>query len=268
MARIASAFRRLGKLNEAALIPCVTVGYPSLDATRQLVPVMARQGADLIGLFVPAPNPHDGHPAIRRAYASALNAGVTLSDCLAVAAEARRANEIPLILVADRTTIEQYGTNRLAADAAASGIDGLFIGDLSPEASRDLKVACEANGIDLVLRVTSDNTEDELRLAAELAGGFICCAGLESNANDQTGAGQAAESDAEALVQRLRLFTNLPLAVYMRVSTPEQVARGTQFAGGVLVTSALAELIETLSEDDIIPGVAEFVRNLKEATAK
>src|SRR5438270_11824111 len=99
MGRIASAFKRLGKVNEAALIPYVTVGYPSLDITRQLVPVMARQGADLIEMGVPFSDPLADGATIQRASHAALAQGVTVDDCFSVAAEARLANEMPLLFM-------------------------------------------------------------------------------------------------------------------------------------------------------------------------
>src|SRR5689334_25390733 len=109
MSRISSAFRRLQKVNEAALIPYVTVGYPSLDITRQLVPVIARQGADLIELGIPFSDPLADGATVQRASHAALETGVSLADCLSLAAEARRANEIPLLFMSYYNPIHKIG---------------------------------------------------------------------------------------------------------------------------------------------------------------
>src|SRR5438093_794452 len=85
MARIASAFKRLRKVNEAAVIPYVTVGLPSLDITRQLVPIIARQGADLIEIGPSPTDPAAGGVSTHPNSHVPLPGGISLSDCLAVA---------------------------------------------------------------------------------------------------------------------------------------------------------------------------------------
>src|SRR5919201_6502645 len=89
--RIVATFARLEAENQAALIPYLTVGYPSLEATRRLLPVIAEQGADLIELGVPFSDPMADGATIQRASHAALENGVSLADCLAVAAEFRAA---------------------------------------------------------------------------------------------------------------------------------------------------------------------------------
>src|SRR5437763_17132051 len=87
--RIAATFARLAAENQAALIPYLTVGYPSLEATRRLLPVIAEQGADLIELGVPFSDPMADGATIQRASHAALENGGSRADCLAVAAEFR-----------------------------------------------------------------------------------------------------------------------------------------------------------------------------------
>src|SRR5438270_7037510 len=109
MSRIASAFKRLGKVGEAALVPYVPAGYPSLDVTRQLVPVIARQGADLIELGAPLNDPVAGGADVSEPRSGAQERGVSLADCLSVAAEARLANEIPLLFMSNYNSVQTYG---------------------------------------------------------------------------------------------------------------------------------------------------------------
>jgi tryptophan synthase alpha chain len=119
MSRIASTFRRLSKANEAALIPYLWVDDDSLERTRWLLPVLARQSADLIALGIPD-------------YGRATGRDLSLADCLAVAAEARRTNELPLLLASNYTPILKHGVEKFAAGAAASGVDGVIALDLRP----------------------------------------------------------------------------------------------------------------------------------------
>src|SRR5689334_12098415 len=108
MGRIASTFKRLSKINEIAIIPRVVIGYPSLEVTRQLVPIMGRQGADLIELMIPESGDQD-------LGTDPLRSGVTIADCMSIAAEARRANEIPLIFRSHYTLLQEYGLEEFVA---------------------------------------------------------------------------------------------------------------------------------------------------------
>jgi tryptophan synthase alpha chain len=263
MGRIASAFKRLRKVNEAALIPYVTLGLYSLDITRQLVPVIARQGADLIELGTSFSDPADDGAPIDDASDAALETKVTLAECLSLAAEARRANEIPLLFMGYYSTIQKYGLEPFASDSAASGVDGVIVPDLDPEEAGDLKSACESAGIDLIFVVSSLDSDSHLQQVAEMASGFIYCV-------SHKGAtwGHAALEEAAAFVSRMRRFTDLPLALSFGAGTPEQVAQVAALADGVAGVHALYRISDELPEEEVMLGVADYVRALKEATAK
>jgi tryptophan synthase alpha chain len=264
MSRIPATFRRLDKANEAALIPYLTVGYPSLEATRTLVPVIARQGADLIELGVPFSDPMADGATVQRASHAALESGVSLDDCLDVAREVRKANDVPLLFMSYFNPIFKYGLDRLAADCGAAGIDGLIIPDLPPEEAADLKAVCDPAGLDLIFLVAPTSTEERLQTVAGMASGFVYIVSLTGVTGARAEMGQGVAD----LVARVRRYTNLPLVVGFGISTPEHVARVSQVADGAVVGSALINLMEQLPEDDLMVGVADFVRDLKEATKK
>lgn len=263
MSRIGLTFRRLQKANEAALIPYLTVGYPSLDITRRLLPVLARQGADLIELGVPFSDPLAG-ATIQRAGLAALQQSVTLADCLAVAAEARRTNEIPLVLMSHYNPLLKHGPQAFAEEAAASGIDGVIVPDLPAEEANELREACAGVGVDLIFLVTTASADERLERVASVASGFIYCVSVEGATGERWEPGP----EMAVLVQRIRRYTELPLAVGSGISTPEQVAEVSRFADGAIVASALINQIESLPEDDLITGASDFLRNLKEATVR
>jgi tryptophan synthase alpha chain len=252
MGRIENTFRRLSKSNEAALIPCITVGHPSPDVTRTLLPVMARQGVDLIMLAGPATGPAEDQPS----------QGVTLAACLEAAAEARRTNELPLLLLCRYDQLLSYGTEGLVEDAAASGLDGLLVPDLLQMELDALRSASESAGIDLILTAAPASTEEDLRRVAEATKGFVMWA-LPA---DPAGADSDGGQDVELLVSRIRKLTDLPVVVWTGANTPQGVAQVSPFADGVVVGSGLAEIIGSLEGDDIILGVSDYLRALKEAT--
>jgi tryptophan synthase alpha chain len=261
MSRIASTFRRLGKTNEAALIPYVTVGYPSLDLTRHILPIIARQGADLIELGIPFSDPLADGATVQRASHAALEAGVTVADCMSVAAEARRSNEVPLLFMSYYNPIHRYGLDRFAQDAAASGVDGLIIPDLPPEEASAIKAACDAVGIDLIFLVAPTSTDERISRVVEMASGFIYCVSLVG----VTGARSELGASVGELIERVRKYTDLPLVVGFGISKPEQVEQVASIADGAVVGSALVNLIESFPEDEAILEVSEYIRLLKAA---
>jgi tryptophan synthase alpha chain len=261
MGRIAATFKRLRWEKEAALVPSLIVGYPSLDVTRQLVPLMARQGADLVELRVPFNDPLAGDAAMQRASQVALQNGVSIADCLGVAADSRRANEIPLVLTSYYELLDMYGLGRIADDCAAAGVDGLIVPDLPLDEMRELKAASVSVGIDLIFMLAPDSTDEHIRRVTEMATGFIYL-----STTDMFGARLHLDQEYNELVTRVRQYTNLPLAISSDISTPEHVAQVTQQAEGAIVDSALLNLIESLPEEEVLYSVGEFIREVKAAT--
>ena len=82
MSRINSAFSQPG---HKALIPYVTIGYPSIEATLEVVPLMADHGCDIIELGIPFSDPLADGVTIQKASFDALEKGVTPQLCLEIA---------------------------------------------------------------------------------------------------------------------------------------------------------------------------------------
>jgi tryptophan synthase alpha chain len=262
MSRISNTFERLRREGEAALVPYLTVGYPSLEVTRELVPLLARQGADLIELGVPFSDPVADGATIQRAAHGALEQGTTLDDCLAVAAEARAESDVPLLFMGYYNPIHSYGLERFAADCARAGVDGLIVPDLPPEEAGDLLAACRGAGIDLIFLVAPTSTEERLSMIARVACGFVYCVSLTGVTGARTQVGEGIEE----LIARVRKHTPLPVVVGFGISTPEHVARVAQYANGAVVGSALINRIESLERGTVAQGVAQYIAELKAAT--
>jgi tryptophan synthase alpha chain len=161
--------------------------------------------------------------------------------------------------------IHKYGIDKFAVDCAACGVDGLIIPDLPPEEAAGLKAACERSGVELIFLVAPSSTDERIERVVEMAGGFIYCVSLTG----VTGARTRLDESAATLVARVRRCkagAGLPLVVGFGISTPEQVADVARFADGVVVGSALINLIERLPQDRLAEGLSEYIRSLKQAT--
>src|SRR5947207_10414937 len=127
MTRIGRMFEGLKRENRKGLIAYLTAGDPAPDRTPALVEALVRGGADLIELGVPFSDPIADGPVIQRGGERALKAGTTLTKVLEMAATIREHSEVPLLLFTYLNPVLRYGLERLAKDAARSGVDGCLL---------------------------------------------------------------------------------------------------------------------------------------------
>ncbi len=260
--RIAARFRALRARNEAALIPYIVAGDPSLARTRELVLELEARGADLIELGVPFSDPMADGPANQRAAARGLAAGATLPAILSMVAELRRVSQIPLVLFGYYNPILHYGCERLCADAARAGIDGLLVVDLPPEEAEELAGPAARHGLDIIYLLAPTTPLERSRGIARSASGFLYYVSVTG----VTGARARLSADLADKVNQLRAVTDLPIGVGFGISTPAQAGEVAAFADAVVVGSALSLLIEANAEaEDLVPTAGEFVATLKDA---
>ncbi len=242
--RIAVLFEALKRNGRKGLIAYLTVGDPSPERTPALVEALERGGADLIELGVPFSDPIADGPVIQRAGQRALAAGTTLRKVLEIAAQIRRRSEIPLLLFTYLNPVVRYGLEALARDAAACGIDGCLLTDASVEEAGDYVDAMRRHNLDTVFLAAPTSTERRLRLVAEYSTGFVYLV----SRTGVTGERDSISGSVTPLVQAMRQFTKLPLAVGFGVSKPEHVAELGRQVEAVVVGSAFVRLIERAGE--------------------
>ena len=252
MSRIASAFSR------KALIPYLTVGYPSPQAILELVPLLEEVGCDLIELGIPFSDPLADGATIQEASYQALKQGVTPKLCLSLAAQLREKVKVPLVFMTYYNLILQFGLEAFCRESAKAGVDGFIIPDLPPEEGRELETLTQEHGLDLVYLLAPNSSPKRIDLVAQRSRGFIYLVSLTG----VTGTREALPTELEAFVSRVRKHTKLPLAVGFGISSIEQAKRAAQVADGVIVGSRLIQLIR---EDSTLTKLREFLRSLRTA---
>ena len=255
MSRIASVF---SQANRTALIPYITVGYPNITTTQNVVPLLTSNGCDIIELGIPFSDPLADGATIQRASYEALRQGVTPHLCLEVAQELRQQVEIPLVFMTYYNPVLKFGLEQFCSKCAKVGIDGLIIPDLPPEEGQELEKSTRSHGLDLVYLLSPASTEERIRLVADKASGFIYLVSLTG----VTGARDDLPRELEGFVARVRKRTEKPLCVGFGVSTPDQARRIAKVADGVIVGS---RLIQLLDEDKSLKNACSFIKCLREA---
>ncbi len=246
--------------NKPALVVYLTTGDPSLTATREIAIAAIDAGAAVIELGIPFSDPLADGPVIQRAMDRAVQRGVSLSDVLKLAKEIRAARpDAGIILFGYLNPILRYGLTRFADDAAAAGADGVLVTDLIVEEAASYIAEMRRVGLATVFLAAPTSPDARLKAIAENSRGFI----YAISRTGITGTQSSLSNDASSLVQRIRQFTTLPIAVGFGISKPGHVASVAQFADAAVVGSAIVELIERTTPEAAAGGVARFIQGLR-----
>ena len=256
MSDISSVFIKPGN---KALIAYVTVGYPSIEATLKIVPLLAKSGCDIVELGIPFSDPLADGTTIQKASFHALRNGVTLKLCIDVARQLRQKVEIPLVMMSYFNPVYKYGCEGFCRDSADAGIDGLIIPDLPPEEGSELEVATMKNNLALVYLLAPTSNENRIKLVANKSSGFIYLVSVTGT----TGARESLPSELDTFVARVRKIAKQPLCVGFGISTPQQARQIATIADGIIVGSRIIQLME--SSDDNFASVHDFIVELRNA---
>lgn len=242
-----------------ALIAYITVGYPSIEDTLKIVPLLASSGCDIVELGIPFSDPIADGVTIQRASFHALQNGVTPKVCLEVARELSQKTEVPLVFMTYFNPVFSYGLEKFCRACASSGVSGLIIPDLPLEEGSELETITQRQGLDLIYLLAPTSTKERIELVAQKSRGFIYLISVTG----VTGARDRLPTDLEVFVARVKQIAKQPLCVGFGISTPEQAKRVAGIADGVIVGSRIIQLIET--GDNFMSTIGNFIKELRQA---
>jgi len=270
MSRIATTFARLQAQGRQALIPFVTAGFPFADITPELMHAMVSGGADLIELGVPFSDPSADGPVIQRAGDRALSYGIGLAHVLDMVRVFRsQNNSTPVVLMGYANPVERYnqkhsanqGGNAFVQDAAAVGVDGVLIVDYPPEECEDLAAELRAYGLDMIYLLAPTSTEARVRQVAALASGYVYYVSLKG----VTGAGTPDIDAINSMLNRIRLYVRIPLAVGFGIRDVTTARAISQVADAVVIGSQIIRLVGDLPRDRVASVAEAFIREIRTA---
>lgn len=237
----------------------MTVGFPDLAATMELVPALVEAGADVIELGVPFSDPLGEGPVIQESSFKALQQGVTLDDCFQTVEKLRdKAPGTPLVLMGYYNPIYNYGLARFGEEARRVGLDGVIVVDLPHDEAAPLAGECEPRGVHMIPLLAPTSTDESVAAACADATGFIYCISLTG----VTGAREQVDSRSYELVDRARAGTPLPLAVGFGISRREHVVDVCQKADAAVVGSALVRVMLESPRDQLVKRASRLVAEL------
>jgi tryptophan synthase alpha chain len=226
--------------NQPSLVAYLTCGDPDLRTTREVALAAIDAGAEVIELGVPFSDPVADGPVIQRASERALRNGTSLEQVLKLATEIRNESDAGLIIFSYLNPVLRMGLEQFASKAADAGVDGALITDLPVEEADEYLRHMRKRNLETVFLAAPTSTDERLKWIADSCTGFVYAV----SRTGVTGAQKELSEDAQKLVQRLRKFTRLPIAVGFGISGPEQFASVGQYADAAVVGSAIVQTIE------------------------
>jgi len=265
MSRIASTFESLRRGGRKALIPFVTAGDPSPEATVPLMHALVAGGADVIELGVPFSDPMADGPVIQRSSERALKHGVSLRSVMGCVAAFRENDaKTPVVLFGYANPVEAMGVERFADEAKRVGADGVLIVDYPPEEARTIVELLDARGLDTIFLLSPTTTDERLKQVAALGRGYLYYVSLKG----VTGAAHIDLDDVSSRLARIRRHTRLPIGVGFGIRDPETARRIASVADAVVIGSRLVQEIEGSTVENVNARVTAFMRAVRDAMDK
>ena len=244
------------------LVIYLTVGDPDLETTHKVALAALDAGADVLELGVPFSDPLADGPVIQAASERALKAGTRLRDVLALATELRRERpQAGLVIFSYLNPLLRYGLERFCTDAEAAGVDGVLATDMIVEEATEYLEHLRRHHLKPIFLVAPTSPDERLKKISAVSEGFVYAISRVGI----TGTQSSLAADAAPLVERVRRYTDLPVAVGFGVSNAGHVAEVGEFADAAVIGSAVVATIEKAGRAEAPSSIARFIQGLRPA---
>lgn len=237
--RIATVIRARAAGGGPALVAFLTAGFPSRAQFREHLTAIAAS-ADVIEIGVPFTDPMADGVTIQRSSREALKQGVTLRWILDELT-AMGAHSTPLLLMSYLNPLLQFGYQSLAAGAARAGVCGFIVPDLPLDESAEFRAALDQHGLALVQMVTPVTPPARLARLCAASQGFVYAVTMTGTTGKTV---SPVPQDVVSYLDRVRAAAKVPVCAGFGIRNHEQVARLRGHVDGVIVGSALVEVLE------------------------
>jgi len=238
MSKLTEKIRAANQAGRVALVPFLPAGYPDKDRFFDEVEALDAGGADVIEIGMPFSDPVADGPTVERASLKCLEMGVNLSWILGELA--KRTIQAGVVLMGYLNPVYQYGMERFAKDAAAAGVSGVIIADLSMEESGPLKAALEGQGLCLIPLVGLNTPRQRMERYAADAKGFVYFVSVLGT----TGARAALPGDIREKLALTREVFDVPVALGFGLKHPDQLKEMEGLVDAAVFGSSLIDHID------------------------
>lgn len=264
-----------------ALVPFFSAGFPTVRTFIELLRAAQAVGCDAIEVGVPFSDPIADGPSIQFASGQALQRGVTLQRALDAISKAQL--DTPVILMSYLNPLLAYGLERLAGDARAAGVGGLLVPDLplvkdrpprrrdgdngrptDASVSGDTLAAARtllARDLEVILLAAPTTRAPRLRLIGRATRGFLYAVTVTG----VTGARDRLPPETSEFLERARKATPRPVLAGFGVANKETARSLAGHCDGVIVGSAIVELLRADGKRSGVRRVTRFLEQMRAA---
>jgi len=242
-----------------AFIPFLTCGDPDRALTQELVLSMAEAGADIIELGLPFSDPIAEGPVIQQADERALHNGFKINHFFRLVEDTRHYSNIPLVCMTYLNPVYRFGKQTFLQYAQTAGLDGIIIPDLPYEERDEIAQDCREHSITHIHMIAPTSRQRITEVASHSKGFLYCVSSM-----GVTGMRSTLGDTARTMVAQAKEATTTPCAVGFGIHSEEQARKVAAFADGVIVGSAIVNLIATYGRQSVEP-VSSYVRTMKKA---
>lgn len=247
--------RERRKQKDILLMTHIVIGYPSLEASFEIVKAMVEAGVDLMELQIPFSEPIADGPVILKANQEALATGISVEACIDFGGRVAREFNIPFLFMTYYNILFKYGTQRFVETAADKGLRGAIVPDLPPEEGRDYLDAMEKYDLCPIFIFAPTTGDDRMNMLAGHAQGFVYCVARKGVTGQET----QFSLELESYLTRCRQATNLPLALGFGVKDKADIDFLTGRADIAVIGTQTIRIVEERG----VSAVGDFIRQLR-----
>lgn len=251
----------LNPTKNPAFVPFIVSGYPSIDATKDLIMLLQSKGASCIELGLPFSDPLADGPVIQLAAVESLKNGTTPDKIFDMLEDIKPELTTPIVIFTYFNLILHYGLERFALKAKASGVSGFVIPDLPFEEVDEFKSICDRECLDLILLVAPTSGKERVGKIAKSSSGFVYLV----SSTGVTGVREGFSDILGELVPEVKNATDIPVCVGFGVSKKEHIDDLKALnVDGVIIGSAIVKIIHEYKDDIglLKSKISDFIDNL------
>ena len=252
MNKITEAFK-----NKKAFIAFITGGDPDIETTTNLILAMQNAGVDIIEIGIPFSDPVAEGLIIQGANERALAAGCTTDKLFEMVKSIQDKIKIPLLFMTYLNPIYVYGKEKFAKNCQECGIQGIIVPDMPFEEKSELADICDDYNLSLVSLIAPTSGDRGVMIAKEAQGFLYCVSSL-----GVTGTRDEISLEMDSMIKDIKKVNDIPCAIGFGIKTPEQAKALSSISDGIIIGSAIVEIVGKYGKDSIEP-VKDFVKEIK-----
>jgi tryptophan synthase alpha chain len=222
-------------------MPFLTCGYPSEVAFQDYITTFVDSGADVIEIGFPHSDPLADGPIIQVASQKAIAKGFSLARGFDLIARLTARHSVPLVIMCYANMIHRLGYDKFVRRAVAAGVAGLIVPDMIVEESKVLRREASKQKLDCINLVTPTTNSKRAAQVAATSSGFLYLVSVAGT----TGMRSKVSHNLLDVVGTVRAASNIPICVGFGVSSPAMARKLSTHVDGVIIGSALINIIES-----------------------